>query len=157
MGRICCTHCNSFSSKTDTTVYHTSNCPSARTKFVGRQVLGFGNTPLDVPLQKVINGRGMFEEIVTNERDPERLTAKLLELLNCRERFLPDDELRRRSPAYEDLSSIFVNMERARYGTRAQTLILLNSDWELQFIEVAMEQPVDIKPTWQSCTFKIQL
>lgn len=144
-------------SKTDATVYHTSNCPSGRTKFAGRQVLGFGNTPLDVPLQKVANGRRMFEEIVTKERDPDRLTAKLFELLNCSQPFLPDPELQRRSPAYKALSSIFVNIESAGYGTRAQTLILLNYNWELQFIEVAMEQPIDTKPTWQSCTFKIQL
>ncbi|KAK5638377.1 hypothetical protein RI129_012672 [Pyrocoelia pectoralis] len=145
-------------SENGTTIYHASNSPSGCTKFAGRQVLGFGNSTLSRPLQKVVNGRQRFEEIVTSEEiDKDELIVKLLELLNCVQRHLPDDELQRRSPVYELLSSIFVKVDSAGYGTRAQTLIFVNYNWELEFIEVAMEDGMNVKPTWQSRNFKIQL
>lgn len=120
-------------------VTHTSNMPSALNKFSGSQCLGFGNSPVDSPYEKVRLGRQSFQKIVdsyNNKKQKEELVSQLLELLKWEQKYvfqtylpriltrnlcrhLPDAELEKRiKSGHEFLSSVFVNCPTFGYGTR---------------------------------------
>lgn len=85
--------------------------------YEGKQTLGFGNSNPQVPFTKVKKGVERFESIIANGK--VGLVEKLLDLLKWEEQHLPDPELERRAPqAYKQLSSVFVKIEQAGYGTR---------------------------------------
>ncbi|KAF5303316.1 hypothetical protein FQA39_LY10055 [Lamprigera yunnana] len=98
-------------------VYHHSNAPQSSSKYEGRQILGFGNSTVETPLQKVIEGKKKFTQILDLSSEKSMLITKLTELLKDKKRYLPDAELQRRTAAYEHLSSIYVETG-VGYGTR---------------------------------------
>lgn len=65
-------------------------------------------------------------------------------------RHLPDEELEKRDEIVREfLSSIFVKIVEGGYGTRAHSVILVDYDWNVEYMEIAMEQPIDPRnPTW---------
>lgn len=77
----------------------------------------------------------------------------------CAFRHLPDPELEKRNKAFNEfLSSIFVRSPEYPYGTRAHSIILVDYDWNLEFIEIAMEQPIDVNnPTWTARSVNLKL
>lgn len=100
-------------------VYHHSNLQEALIIYEGKQTLGFGNSNPRAPFTKVKRGVERFESLVAGVCEKDRLIDELLSLLKWEERHLPDAELERRAPgAYEQLSSVFVKIEQAGYGTR---------------------------------------
>ncbi|XP_072381592.1 transport and Golgi organization protein 2-like [Diabrotica undecimpunctata] len=146
-------------SKEDQTIYHHSNFPRVNSSYLGKQTLGFGNSPIFTPLAKVTKGRQMFEDILKKNLSVEELEKELLKLLKNETRHLPDDELERRQPlAFESLSSIFIQLEPAGYGTRTHTIILIDYDWNLSFIEYTMEEPIDIHNLkWKETRLNLKL
>lgn len=101
-------------------VYHHSNLQDDLIVYEGKQTLGFGNSNPIVPFTKVKRGVARFESIIAkNGSDKEQLIGDLLDLLKWDQQHLPDAELERRAPqAYKELSSVFVKIEQAGYGTR---------------------------------------
>ncbi|KAJ8916015.1 hypothetical protein NQ315_010883 [Exocentrus adspersus] len=146
-------------SKDDAKVFHYSNAPKIFSVYSGSQSIGFGNSPTYTPLSKVTEGRYTFDKIVSKDLSNEEMVAALLELLKSDTSHLPDEELQRRSPmAYSGLSSIFVKIKEAGYGTRAHSIILVDSDWNFQFIEHALKQPINIdKPEWNVTNIQSRL
>lgn len=72
-----------------------------------------------MPYTKVINGVKRFENAINETKQQEELIEKLRELLKWEEQHLPDPELEKRAPqAFTGLSSIFVQILQAGYGTR---------------------------------------
>ncbi|XP_076622208.1 transport and golgi organization 2 [Colletes latitarsis] len=99
-------------------------------------VLGFSNSGLNVPYKKVDGGKEKFKNIVNNVKVSEQadLIEKLLKFLKSKEKYLPDPELKKRSPTmYEKLSSIFVSG--SEYCTRTHSILLVNGSGEMTFIE----------------------
>lgn len=139
------------------TIRHTTNAENETdSSFDGtrKQVLAFGNSTVTTPLQKVLAGRSQFESIVNKLNSKKlsgQLTYQLIELLKLTERHLPDPELQRRAPkSYKELSSIYVEMVQPGYGTRTHTVILVDHDWNLQFKEVTMKEPINAEqPEWE--------
>ncbi|XP_018572858.1 transport and Golgi organization protein 2 isoform X2 [Anoplophora glabripennis] len=137
-------------SKDDCQVYHYSNTPKIFSVYSGKETLGFGNSPTYTPLTKVTKGRYQFEEIISRGLNNEELVEELLKLLKNETKHLPDEELEKRNPAaYSLLSSIFVKIKDPGYGTRAHSILLIDYNWNFQFIEHALKQPIDIEnPEW---------
>ncbi|CAK9825397.1 Transport and Golgi organization 2 homolog [Anthophora retusa] len=99
-------------------------------------ILGFGNSGLDISYKKVNAGKEIFKSIINNVKVSEQtnLVDKLLIFLKSEERYLPDPELQRQSPKrYKELSSIFVVTE--EYGTRTHSILLVNGNNEITFVE----------------------
>lgn len=100
-------------------IFHHSNLLEELFEYEGKQTVGFGNSNPNVPFTKVERGLERFRGVVKGNNDKEKLIEKLVRLLKWEERHLPDPELQRRAPqAYEHLSSVFVKIPEAGYGTR---------------------------------------
>ncbi|XP_046963931.1 transport and Golgi organization protein 2 isoform X3 [Vanessa cardui] len=121
--------------------------------------LGFGNSLPDKPLKKVQNGKNLLKNICTKlnkiNTKPELLN-ELISLLKNQESNLPDPQLEERQPnMYKALSSIFVNIPKARYGTRAHTIVLVTKSGEVDLIELSLKSPINIeKPEWERNEFQ---
>lgn len=123
-------------------VLHTSNAPPRIDECDLGCALGFGNSPLESPLEKVKHGRKRFADIVDKHL---KMTAKkdlvvdLLGLLSSDEKYLPDKELSRRAPTCaEKLASINVYFPESGYGSRTRTIILVDHNNQMEFIEETM-------------------
>jgi len=143
-------------------VYYHSNKPKTCLAFKDKQILSFGNSAAAVPLTKVTNGKDKFEQIVETygtSQQRDTLVAELVNLLKWEQKHLPDPELKRRSPAgFECLSSVYVRVLQAGYGTRAHSLVLIDYEGNVEFTEIAMDQPIDGEnPTWQTFHVKAHL
>ncbi|XP_048522046.1 transport and Golgi organization protein 2 homolog isoform X2 [Dendroctonus ponderosae] len=140
-------------------VYHTSNMPQIDSEYTGKHTIGFGNTSISSPYIKVLNGRNKFLEIIERDLDHDQLKEELVALLKDDTKHLPDVELSRRNPgALEKLSSIYVGFQQAGYGTRTHTIILIDKDWNMEFTEITMAEPIQIEnPTWNTTVIKSTL
>ncbi|CAH2093640.1 unnamed protein product [Euphydryas editha] len=124
--------------------------------------LGFGNSLPDEPLTKVQNGEKLLRDICTRfnkiDNKPELLN-QLINLLKNEERNLPDPQLENRQPnIYKELSSIFVKIPTAKYGTRAHTIVLVTKSGYVDLIEISMKSPIDIKnPQWERNEFHFKI
>ncbi|XP_064074392.1 transport and Golgi organization protein 2 isoform X2 [Vanessa tameamea] len=69
---------------------------------------------------------------------------------------LPDLQLEERRPnIYEELSSIFVNIPKARYGTRAHTIVLVTKSGQVDLVELSLKSPINIEnPEWERNEFQ---
>ncbi|CAK9805326.1 Transport and Golgi organization protein 2 homolog [Anthophora plagiata] len=117
-------------------------------------ILGFGNSGLDISYKKVNAGKEIFKSIINNVKVSEQtnLVDKLLTFLKSKERYLPDPELQRQSPKrYKELSSIFVVTE--GYGTRTHSILLVNGNNEITFVEETLMPDL----TWKRQTFSNKL
>ncbi|KAK9751382.1 Transport and Golgi organization 2 [Popillia japonica] len=128
--------------------HYYSNISKSYTRCDDVPVLGFGNTLFDIPLQKVVNGCNKFNDVINEFNDVNKkdvLLEKLLQLLKCNERHLPDAELEKRQPMWcTDLSCIFVEIDHAGYGSRTHSIIFIDYDWNMEFYEDTMKEPIDI-------------
>ncbi|XP_028040032.1 transport and Golgi organization protein 2 isoform X2 [Bombyx mandarina] len=141
---------NSFTNVTNSITTHTDPC------------LGFGNSLPDMPLKKVEAGLTKMHDICKGLNKismKSKLLEELTALLKCNERHLPDAQLQERRPnLYEELSSIFVCVPEERYGTRAQTILLLTKTGHLEVHEISMKSPIDkIEPKWEKHKYQFDL
>lgn len=105
------------------------------------QCYGFGNSLPDSPFEKVRHGQQQFEQIVSEHghSDVATLSAELLQLLKNKHKFWPDAELKRRAPSWgEGLSALNVHIPEHGYGSRTHSLILVDANNRLHFIEETM-------------------
>lgn len=144
-------------------VYHNCSIPSqGLNNFQGEQTLGFGNCTVEVPIKKVVKGKERFGKIVENYNDTESrdlLVNELTDLLKWDKQHLPDEEIKKRNPlAFENLSSIYVKVLQAGYGTRTHSIVLIDDQWNVDFIEITMEEPINQdSPKWNIRNIKAQL
>lgn len=124
------------------TVMHTSNSPCKIDHCKLDGPLGFGNSTLEVPLEKVKHGRKQFGDIVDKRlkvESKEKLVEELMSLLKSNEKHFPDKELSRRVPEFtEKLASINVYFPESGYGSRTRTVILIDHENRMEFIEDTM-------------------
>lgn len=121
-----------------------SNVPASLVHYKDKSCYGFGNSLPSVPFEKVSYGRDAFEAIVDDfskqaEPQQDKLIGKLLDLLKCKTKFWPDEELKRRAPLYgEHLSALNVLIPETGYGSRTHTVILIDNNNTMHFIEETM-------------------
>ncbi|XP_057657981.1 transport and Golgi organization protein 2-like [Diorhabda carinulata] len=79
--------------KDATVIYHHSNFPNISSRYTGKQIAGFGNSPINNPLKKVTEGTHHFKEIINRNIYGEELEKELLELMKDQTKHLPDTQL----------------------------------------------------------------
>jgi len=116
--------------------------------------LGLSNHPPQAPFQKTIAGLKNFRQAVTNmpksffsENAFMEMARQMIESSLCDRTTYPDDpqlklqtqEGLKNIPFYEEirrrLSSVYVNLPRFDYGTRTQTLVAVDYEWNITFYE----------------------
>ncbi|EDW07048.1 transport and Golgi organization protein 2 isoform X2 [Drosophila mojavensis] len=128
-----------------------SNVPPTLLPFEQGQCYGFGNSLPECPFEKVQYGRKQFEQIVKEfgQSDVETLSAELLQLLKNKHKFWPDAELERRAPSWgEGLSALNVHIAEHGYGSRTHSLILVDANNKMHFIEETM-RGLDPSAEWE--------
>ncbi|XP_039499500.1 transport and Golgi organization protein 2 isoform X2 [Drosophila santomea] len=118
-----------------------SNVPPTVEDFQNGECYGFGNSLPHTPFEKVRHGQQEFEAIVKahGASSVETLSAQLMQLLRNKHKFWPDDELKRRAPNWgEGLSALNVHIEDHAYGSRTHTVVLVDSENKMHFIEETM-------------------
>ncbi|XP_037041020.1 transport and Golgi organization protein 2 [Bradysia coprophila] len=131
---------------TEARTIHCSNVPVGLQEWPCDTVHGFGNSPPETPMAKVVGGKSKFQEIIAQHDDKDVLVENLMAMLSSRDKYWPDDELRRRAPRWgESLSSICVKMPEAGYGTRTHTVVLVDDKNRMDFYEKTMvtSEPAD--------------
>ncbi|XP_015513745.1 transport and Golgi organization protein 2 isoform X1 [Neodiprion lecontei] len=119
-------------------------------------ILGFGNSPTGRPLKKVTLGKERFKNIVQDATilDQDKIIENLIEFLRWNEKHLPDPELESRAPNwYKDLSSVFVHIQDAEYGTRAHSILMVDGSNRLTFVEETLTPDA----SWKRQTFTTEL
>ena len=160
-----CTYYNSFNflsleiKSNDIKTYFISNT-SQHFVALPTGFYGFSNSPVDSPLQKVIKGREQFITFINQHKgcDDEKLINDLLELLKSDEKHFPDEELSKRHGYKEDsvdFSSIHVRYNQF-YGTRTRTVILVDQDDNIEYIEETMVNQDPEKPIWEQTRLKVK-
>lgn len=66
---------------------HCSNVHDEQKEWPQCKVLAFGNSPPQIPLEKVKDGRQKFEQIIHQDQSKEELVDNLMELLQDRKRY----------------------------------------------------------------------
>jgi uncharacterized protein with NRDE domain len=107
-------------------------------------VHGLGNHPMSAPFRKTEKGLEAFRELVRDWNRVEagaELEKKLFDMMADAECTLPDDqmELQGSQSAFRSfhaqLSGLFVDLPQHKYGTRMQTVVLVDFDLNVTFVE----------------------
>ncbi|XP_069353053.1 transport and Golgi organization protein 2 homolog isoform X4 [Eulemur rufifrons] len=126
----------------------------------GRGVYGLSNALLDTPWRKLCFGKRLFQEAVAQSQalPKDVLVAQLLDVLSNEEAQLPD-------PAIEDQGQEYVQpilnkyaavcVRGPGYGTRTNTIILVDAEGHVTFTERSM---LDKDPSrWETATHEFTL
>jgi uncharacterized protein with NRDE domain len=151
-----CTEYNSFNflsveiKSTDIKTYFISNASKSYEKLKA-QIVGASNSPIDSPLQKVIEGKKKFNSIIDEFKHKSKrdLVDALVDLLKCEEKFYPDQELLKRRGATDasNFSSIHVKHNKF-YGSRTRTIVLIDQENNVEYIEQTMENDDPDNAIW---------
>ncbi|KAH8356902.1 hypothetical protein KR200_011354 [Drosophila serrata] len=128
-----------------------SNVPPTLEEYHNGKCYGFGNSLPHTPFAKVQHGQAEFETIVKEHggASVDTITEHLMKLLKNTHKFWPDPELKRRAPNWgEGLSALNVHISDHAYGSRTHTVILVDSDNKMHFIEETMTG-LDPKGEWR--------
>jgi uncharacterized protein with NRDE domain len=119
-------------------------------------IYGLGNTSLNEPWLKVDEGKKKFASIVSEPTaDKEFLTTELMDMLNNSFYYYPDPNMEH--IGYSDewmkaFSSIFAKKEESNFGTRTNTIVLVDCKGNVSYTERTMDKkPIDGRnPTWNT-------
>uniref|UniRef100_A0A6M2DRK7 Putative transport and golgi organization 2 n=1 Tax=Xenopsylla cheopis TaxID=163159 RepID=A0A6M2DRK7_XENCH len=101
--------------------------------------IGISNSEVDKPFKKVLGGLQTFSELTSTNISKDVLIDRLLSMMQSKEKHWPDSVLYERNPLWgEELSSIFIANKERKYGTRTHTIVLLDYEWNLDFIDVSL-------------------
>uniref|UniRef100_A0A670ZVE7 Transport and golgi organization 2 homolog n=1 Tax=Pseudonaja textilis TaxID=8673 RepID=A0A670ZVE7_PSETE len=141
-------------------IYYYGNKGDPEPLFLNPGVYGLSNSLLDTPWKKLQYGKQLFSDVIKHSQSlqKEALVQELIKLLNNQDPQLPD-------PAMEDQGKDYVlpflNKYAALcvrcpgYGTRANTVILVDGEGHVTFTERTMLN-ADITQ-WKTSTYQFQL
>lgn len=118
---------------------------------------GLGNSPLGAPFKKVEAGTSHFQKLLESHKDKskEDLIEASLNLLKDKTKYFPDPELFSRQPEFaEHFSSIHFSLPNHGYGTRTRTVILVDENDNIDYIEETMTSE-DPNGEWERTHLKI--
>lgn len=124
----------------DINVHYVSNTPKTAQK-LSPGFIGLGNSPMCHPFKKVEEGTEIFKKIVEKHSADckDDFIEHLLTMLKCDQRYLPDDELQmRRQESAPFFSSIHVRITEVHYGSRTRTIILVDNNDNIDYLEETM-------------------
>lgn len=117
-------------------------------------ILGFSNG-YGILYKKVEAGKEIFKNIIKNVKVSKQtiLIEELLTFMKSKKRYLPDAELQKSYPTkYKEYSSIFVSTDWG-YCTRTHSILLVNGNNEITFIEETLMPDL----TWKRQIFNNRL
>ncbi|XP_075390043.1 transport and Golgi organization protein 2 homolog isoform X2 [Tenrec ecaudatus] len=123
-------------------------------------IYGLSNALLDTPWRKLSFGKRLFQETVEQSQtlSKDALIAQLLSVLNNEEAQLPDPAIVEQGQEYvqpilNKYAAVCVRCP--DYGTRTNTIILVDTDGQVTFAERSM---LDKDPTrWETSTHEFRL
>lgn len=138
--------------------YYISNSPKSMERLT-QNFIGLGNSPLSSPFEKVRGGTEKFEEIVrkSDNLSKEDMVKSFRSLLKSEEKYFPDEELINRKKAEnvdpERFSSIKIELKDLGYGTRTHTIILVDKNNNIDYIEETAR--IDPEIEWITTELKL--
>uniref|UniRef100_A0A8C9LFT1 Transport and golgi organization 2 homolog n=1 Tax=Pavo cristatus TaxID=9049 RepID=A0A8C9LFT1_PAVCR len=128
--------------------------------FLNPGIYGLSNCLLDTPWKKLQYGKQLFTEVINRSQDlaKEDLVQELLTVMNNQEPQLPD-------PAIEDQGKEYIRpilnkyaavcVRCPGYGTRTNTVLLIDSEGNVTFTERTMINE-DVSQ-WKTSTYEFKL
>ena len=127
-------------------------------------IYGLSNRYLDYGWKKIVSGKERFEKIVKGDMKIQEKIENVLELLHDKARYGIDDVFRGPEDEglpdnfLEALSAISVNIPEVKYGTRTNSIIVIDDEDNATFFERTMVEPVNLKnPAWKVNSFKFKI
>jgi len=130
------------------------------------EVFAVGNSVYNHPFLKVEAGKREMEEAVRKHARTEQeqeLINDLLKILKCRTKYYPDPQIYKQAPTYcesrlQHLSSRFVWIPAVDYGSRTHTIILIDDQNNVKFLEWTLKEPINASdPVWEHVKFEFKL
>ena len=127
---------------------------------IERKIHGLGNHPMSTPFQKTVRGKEAFQQVVRVLNRIEKkadLEKSLFEMMCASQSNLPDNQMDLQGSKsafrsfHDKLSSIFVEMSDKNYGTRMQTVVLVDFDGNVTFVERTRPKGVPNDVTYSTC------
>lgn len=118
---------------------YVSNTPPV-VKKIPLGFVGLGNSPLNTPFKKVVTGTENFKETLERHKSSceEELLEALMSILKDETKYFPDAELLQRREDAENFSSIHIKIPGLGYGTRTRTVVLVDNENNVDYIEETM-------------------
>ncbi|XP_035680125.1 transport and Golgi organization protein 2 homolog [Branchiostoma floridae] len=153
-------------SKDTSLAYYYSNVSQDGPKVLSPGQYVISNSLLHTPFQKASNGKKLFREILREKEEGNRdaFIESLLQLLDNNVQFPDDPQVKLQGTHLPETvrhgyTAIRVRTPRAaNYGTRTNTVILVDQDNHVTFLEKTMKQPIDIdNPEWEVNKFELDI
>ncbi|GCC28717.1 transport and Golgi organization protein 2 homolog isoform X1 [Chiloscyllium punctatum] len=145
--------------KGDTMCYY-GNKSGQEPKTLEPGIYGLSNSLLETPWKKLVYGKKLFTDTVKqcNELSQESLVEELINMLNNEEFQLPAPDIEEQGqdfirPMLKEISALFVRT--SSYGTRTNTVILVDAKGHVTFTERTMLNP-DANQ-WKVSSFQFEL
>lgn len=148
-----------FRAKQDTVCYY-GNRGSAEPVHLKPGIYGLSNSLLDTPWKKLLEGKRHFTNVVSDQSlSCDGLVQELLNILNNEELNAPDPVQDLQGAGYSSamikaLSAVCVRSP--HYGTRTNTIILIDGEGNVNFTERTMLDCDTTKWSTNSFQFKLQ-
>ncbi|XP_013414756.1 transport and Golgi organization 2 homolog [Lingula anatina] len=133
---------------------------------IGPGFLAAGNSTIDQPWKKVEAGKKKFQSIVSENNSlscKDQLMKELMALLNDETRNFPDPILEKQGAHYstevlEQRSAIYVKIPSMDYGTRTNTIILIDGQGNCTYLERTLKEPVNLEqPDYEERKYEFHL
>ncbi|KAI8504616.1 Transport and Golgi organization protein 2 [Branchiostoma belcheri] len=150
----------------DTGLAYYSNVSQEGPKLLSPGQYVISNSLLHTPFQKANNGEKLFREILQEKEggDKDVFIESLLQLLDNNVQFPDDPQVKLQGTHLSETvrhgyTAICVRTpRRANYGTRTNTVILVDQNDHVTFLEKTLKQPIDIdNPEWEVNKFEFDL
>lgn len=147
-----------FKAKQDTVCYY-GNRGSPEPIHLKPGIYGLSNALLDSPWRKLLQGKRHFTSVVSDQTlSGDGLVQELLNVLNNEELNIPDPLQESQGDGYNKAllqanSAVFVRS--AHYGTRTNTIILIDTEGNVSFTERTMSDCDTSK--WSTSSFQFTL
>uniref|UniRef100_A0A1A8LRY3 Transport and golgi organization 2 homolog n=1 Tax=Nothobranchius pienaari TaxID=704102 RepID=A0A1A8LRY3_9TELE len=148
-----------FKAKRDTVCYYGNRGRSEPIHLNPAGIYGLSNSLLDTPWKKLLQGKHHFTSVVNDQSlSCDRLVQELLTVLNNEELNTPDLIQESQGESYsramvQALSAVCVRSP--NYGTRTNTIILIDAEGNVTFTERTMLNCDQSK--WSTSTFQFNL
>ncbi|XP_066545104.1 transport and Golgi organization protein 2 homolog isoform X2 [Amia ocellicauda] len=146
-----------FKAKEDTVCYY-GNKGNPEPIFLKPGIYGLSNSLLETPWRKLQHGKRLFTDVINQNLPSDSLVQELLHILNNEELQTPDPAMESQGEGYSQsmlLALAAVCVRTPGYGTRTNTVILIDRDGNVSFTERTMLNS-DINQ-WKTSCFNFKL
>uniref|UniRef100_T1J2R1 Transport and Golgi organization protein 2 n=1 Tax=Strigamia maritima TaxID=126957 RepID=T1J2R1_STRMM len=141
----------------DATIGHYTNFSSEVPIFLTPGEHAFGNSRPQTPWKKIVVGSHKFTQVISKHKTCDsmnELIEDLIGILSDETTMLPDPQLESQTDGRGEefskkLSALKVIIPGIKYGTRTNTIIIVDSHNKATYVERTMKEPIDVNnPEW---------